>query len=94
MNKLTDTDCKNVILEKVNGSCQCIGILCQAKRKMQHAHCSWIQHSTPAFDNKHQLHNLSNKLTSEDAKTLTELDIHLAFKYFSKQQDCDTSLQR
>lgn len=38
-------------------------------------------------------HNLSNKLTSEDAETTAELDIHLAFKYFSKQQDYNTSLQ-
>jgi len=87
MNKLTDTDCKNVILEEVNCSHLYIGILRQARRKMQHAHCSWIQHSTPAFNNTHQLHHLINKLTSQDVKTITELDIHLAFKYFFKKQD-------
>lgn len=54
---------------------------------MQHAHRTWIQHSTPVSDNKHQLHNLSNKLPSEDAKTVTEQDIDLDVKYFSKQQD-------
>ena len=47
----------------------------------------------PAVDNKHQLHISAKKLTSEDGKTVTELDIHLAFEYFSKQQDYDTGLQ-
>jgi len=62
MNNLTNADCQNVILEKVNGSHHCKDTFIRQVEDMQHKHFPGIDSTWKNL----QLQNHNYKLTSDD----------------------------